>query len=282
MSNAAAPSAAHVGGQGSTLVLLHGLGGTWEIWRPVLQALEARHRVIALTLPGHHGGPHYAGSGDATVAGVADQVIATLRMQGIAHAHVAGNSFGGWLSIELARRGFARSVTAFSPAGGWRTDEDYRAVSTRFRIFYALVGVILFVTRLLAGAAWLRKALTKGMMEHGERLAAADFLGMLRAMAKTRVLPGLLRTMARDGPVTPLQAGTVPIRIAWGGCDAVIPYARYGKLFVERIHGAEATTVPGVGHVPMYDDPARIVASILDVTSRVDAPTRASAAEVTQ
>ena len=189
-------------------------------------------------------------------------------------AHVAGNSLGGWLSIELARRGFARSVTAFSPAGGWRTDEDYRAVSTPFRIFYALVGVILFVTRLFAGAAWLRKALTRQMMEHGERLAAADFLGMLRAMAKTRVLRGLLRTMARDGPVAPLDAGSVPIRIAWGGCDAVIPYPRYGEPFVERIHGAEATTVPGVGHVPMYDDPARIVANILDVTSRVDAPTR--------
>ena len=278
MSNATVPSAAHVGGQGSTLVLLHGLGGTWEIWRPVLKALEARHHVIALTLPGHHGGPDYAGSGDATVAGLADQVIATLRMQGIAHAHVAGNSLGGWLSIELARRGFARSVTAFSPAGGWRTDEDYRAVSTPFRIFYALVGVILFVTRLFAGASWLRKAMTKQMMEHGERLAAADFLGMLRAMAKTRVLRGLLRTMARDGPVAPLEAGGVPIRIAWGGCDAVIPYPRYGEPLVARIHGAEATTVPGVGHVPMYDDPARIVANILDVTSRVDAPAR----EVTQ
>jgi len=277
MSTAPVPSAAHVGGQGSTLVLLHGLGGTWEIWRPVLKALEARHRVIALTLPGHHGGPDYAGSGDATVAGLADQVIATLRMQGIEHAHVAGNSLGGWLSIELARRGFARSVTAFSPAGGWRTDEDYRAVSTPFRIFYALVGVILFVTRLFAGASWLRKAMTKGMMEHGERLAAADFLGMLRAMAKTSVLRGLLRTMARDGPVAPLEAGSVPIRIAWGGCDTVVPYPRYGEPFVERIHGAEATTVPGVGHVPMYDDPARIVANILDVTSRVDAPREVAA-----
>jgi len=182
------PAAAHVGGQGSALVLLHGLGGTWEAWRPVLPALEARHRVHAITLPGHHGGPAYAGSGDATVAGLADQIIASLRAQGIARAHVAGNSLGGWLSLELARRGFARSVVAFSPAGGWRTDEDYRAVATPFRIFYALVGVILFLVTWFAGSAWLRKTLAKQTMEHGDRVPAGEFLGSLRAMSKTLVL----------------------------------------------------------------------------------------------
>jgi pimeloyl-ACP methyl ester carboxylesterase len=264
------PSAAHVAGDGPPLVLLHGLGGTWHIWKPVLPALEARHRVIALTLPGHHGGPEYAGSGDATVAGLADQVIATLRADGIESAHVAGNSLGGWLAVELARRGFARSVTAFSPAGAWRSDADYRAVATPFRIFYAIVGVLLLGARLLGGATWLRKALTRQMMEHGERLAAADLLGMLRAMANTGVLRGLLRTMGRDGPVAPLDARRVPIRIAWGGSDAVIPFPRYGAPFVERIAGAEMTTVTGVGHVPMYDDPARIAGNILEVTQRVE------------
>ena len=38
---------------------------------------------------------------------------------GMATAHVAGNSLGGWLAFELARRGRARSVCAISPAGGW-------------------------------------------------------------------------------------------------------------------------------------------------------------------
>ncbi len=270
MSGNEAPAASHIGGQGSDLVLLHGLGGTWEMWKPVIPALEARHRVIALTLPGHHGGPDYRGDGDASVAGLADQLIATLRAQGITQAHVAGNSLGGWLAIELARRGFARSVTAFSPAGGWRTDDDYRAISIRFRIAFALIGVILFVATLFSGSTWLRKLLTKQTMEHGERLSPGEFLDSLRAMAKTRVFRPLLRTMGRDGPVAPLDPGRVPVRVAWGGCDAVIPYRRYGELFGERITGAQATTVPGVGHVPMLDDPARVVASILDVTTPVD------------
>jgi pimeloyl-ACP methyl ester carboxylesterase len=270
-SDDAVPAASHVGGQGSDLVLLHGLGGTWEAWKAVLPGLEAKHRVTALTLPGHYGGPDYAGAGDATVAGLADQIVASLRAKGITQAHVAGNSLGGWLSIELARRGFALSVTALSPAGGWRADDDYRAIAMRFRIAFALIGAILSVARLFSGSVWLRKALTKQTMEHGERLSAKDFIDSLRAMSKTRVFGALLRTMGRDGPVAPLDPGRVPVRVAWGGCDAVIPYRRYGELFGERIHGAEETTIPGVGHVPMVDDPQRVVASILEVTTPVDA-----------
>jgi pimeloyl-ACP methyl ester carboxylesterase len=265
------PAAAHVVGEGSTLVLLHGLGGTWEIWKPVLDALAQAHRVVAVTLPGHHGGPAYAGEGDATVAGLADQVIGALRAEGIERAHVAGNSLGGWLAVELARRGFARSVTAFSPAGAWRSDADYQAIAKPFRIFYAIVGLILFLVRWFAGSAWLRKTLMRQTMEHGDRVAPRDFVAALRGMANTSVLRGLLRTMGRDGPVAPLDAGAVPVRIAWGGADAVIPYARYGAPFVERIRGVDATTVPGAGHVPMYDEPEKIVASILEVTRPVDA-----------
>lgn len=264
------PSLAHRGGQGSALVLLHGIGGTWEVWKPVLPALEQKHEVIALTLPGHFGGPAFAGSGDATVAALADQLVASLREQGIAQAHVAGNSLGGWLALELARRGFARSVIAFSPAGGWRSDEDYRALAMPFGIFYALVGVILFLVTLLARFAWLRKALTQQTMEHGERLTAAEFLDALRAVARTTVFRGLLRTMARDGPAAPLPLGAVPITIAWAEHDRVIPYARYGAPFRERICGLGETVVAGAGHVPMWDNPEQVAARILAVTAAVD------------
>ena len=264
------PTPEYVGGQGSALVLLHGIGATWVVWKPVLPALEAKHRVIAMTLPGHYGAPAYIGDGDATVAGLADQLIATLRAQGIDRAHVVGNSLGGWLAIELGRRHFARSVIAFSPAGGWSSDKDYQAVAKSLKVFYALVDTMLFVLAPLARFGWLRKALTKQMMEHGERFPAADFCASLRAMSMTSVVPGLLRTMGRDGPVAPMDAGGVPVRIAWAEFDRVIPFQRYGQPFVDRIHGAEMTIVRGVGHVPMYDDPEQVVANILEVTNKVD------------
>jgi pimeloyl-ACP methyl ester carboxylesterase len=265
------PGAVHEGGQGSTLVLLHGLGGTWEVWRPVLSALEARHRVIALTLPGHHGGPRYDLAGDATVYGIADQVIRLLRSRGIAQAHVAGNSLGGWLSLELARRGFARSVVALSPAGGWRTDQDYRAIAVPFRITYAIVGAILWLVTWLARFAAVRAALTRQTMVHGQRMTPREFIDGLRAMARTPILPGLLRSMRRDGPAAPLAPQGVPITIAWAEHDRVVPYPRYGASFRERISGLHESIVPDAGHVPMWDNPREVADQILRVTSAVDA-----------
>ena len=80
----------------------------------------------------------------------------------------------------------------------------------------------------------------------------------------------LLRSLGRDGPIEPLTAGEIPIRIAWGECDQVIPFERYGVPVLERVDSAEATVVPGVGHVPMYDDPERVAVQILEVTAAAD------------
>jgi pimeloyl-ACP methyl ester carboxylesterase len=264
------PPPTHIGGQGSPLILLHGIGGTWEIWKPVLPALEARHRVIAMTIPGHHGGPTCSGSGDATIAGLADQIVSILRAQGIERAHVAGYSFDGWLSIELARRGFARSVVAFSPAGGWRSHDDYVVIARSFRILYELVDVVRFLLAPITHLGWIRKILGSRAMEHAERVPHAEFRAFLRAISHAIILPGLLRTMGRDGPVAVLQPDNIPIRIAWCGCDRVIPFRRYGEPFVERIQGAEVIMLPDVGHVPIYDDPEQVAAHILSVTTAVD------------
>ena len=265
------PAAAYIGGHGSTLLLLHGFGATWAVWKPVLAALESRHRVIAMTLPGHHGGPAYAGSGDATVAGLADQVIATMHSEGITSAHVAGNSLGGWLSLELARRGFAQSVVAFSPAGGWRAEAEFQALADPFRILYRWIRVLLFLVTPFAGFASLRKMLSKQAMEHGDRVPEEDFRASLRAISMTPVMPGVLRTGARDGPIAPLQAGNLPIRIVWAECDRVIPYSMYGEPLVERVDGADLRFIAGVGHVPMYDDPRSVVNHIFEVTAAADA-----------
>jgi pimeloyl-ACP methyl ester carboxylesterase len=261
----------HLGGQGSALILLHGIGGTWEVWKPVLPALEAKHHVIAMTLPGHHGGPAYAGRGDARVGALADQIIATLRAQAIEHAHVAGFSLGGWLAIELARRRFARSVVAYSPAGAWRSDRDYQALARSFRILYAVVDAVRLPSAPLARFSRMRRVLLSQTMEHGDRVPPEQVNAFLRAVSNANVLPGLLRTMRRDGPVASLDSGDIPIRIAWCERDRVIPYQRFGAPFVERIRAADVTVVKGVGHVPIYDDPEQVVANILSVTGQVDA-----------
>ena len=64
-------TAQHRGGAGEPLVLVHGFTDTWRTWELVLPALEARHDVLAVTLPGHAGGPELDGdlSDDTLVGG---------------------------------------------------------------------------------------------------------------------------------------------------------------------------------------------------------------------
>src|SRR5439155_6734391 len=97
----------------------------WRTWDLILPALERRHEVLAPTLAGHAGGPVL--KGDASAEALADAVETVMDEAGFGTAHIVGNSLGGYLALQLAARGRARSVVALAPAGGWAVgDESYR------------------------------------------------------------------------------------------------------------------------------------------------------------
>ena len=107
-------------GQGEPLVLLHGQGFSRRCWDPVVEALAAHRDVIAVDLPGHGESPRQPkGAGNAP-RDLAVAVGELLDQLGLPTAHVAGNSSGGWVALELGRLQRARTVTALDPAGLWR------------------------------------------------------------------------------------------------------------------------------------------------------------------
>ena len=113
----------HHGGTGPPLVCLHGITDTWRTWELVLPALERHHEVLAPTLAGHAGGPPL---GEITDGALADAVELAMDEAGFETAHLVGNSLGGYVALQLAARGRARTVVAFAPAGGWaQGDESY-------------------------------------------------------------------------------------------------------------------------------------------------------------
>ena len=272
MSDAAAEAtASHTEGQGSPVVLLHGLGGSWHIWKPVIPLLAAHHQVIAMTLPGHLHGPALDPGVEPSVANLADHLARELDARGIDQAHLVGNSLGGLTALELARRGRALSVTALSPAGAWRDKEDFRKVARQFRFYFALMWLLILLTTLFLRFAGVRRALNAQAMEHGDRVPEPEFRRAMHSLRSTRILPRLLDCIDRDGAIQPLQAGEVPIRIAWCEHDKVIPFEAYGKPMLEAVSGARHVTVRGVGHVPMYDDPQQVADVILANTGAVQA-----------
>ncbi|HEY1516735.1 MAG TPA: alpha/beta fold hydrolase, partial [Solirubrobacteraceae bacterium] len=266
------PDAMYRGGSGAPLVLLHGINASWRVWRPVLGALEAQHEVLALTLPGHRGGPPLNGFDPVSIKALADGVEDMLDAAGIDTAHLVGNSLGGWLAVELGRRGHARSVVVFSPAGGWRDYGDLRRV---IRLLSTGRAVLerheqLKLEGLLRRPRFRRLAL-RAAMEHGDHIPAGETVDLIEDALGCLAFAGFIAWIQSARPIERWrEPAAYPIKIAWPERDRTIPFSRYGRPLLEAIPEAEYVTLGGVGHVPMFDDPPLVARTILEVTRRVD------------
>src|SRR4051794_37523494 len=121
----------HRAGSGEPLVLIHGVGSQWQVWQPVIPALERERDVIALDLPGFGDSPSLPIGVVPNAAALADAVAGFLDSLGIERPVIGGNSLGGWIALELAARGRARAVVGVSPAG---FAEGWEQVAGRFQL----------------------------------------------------------------------------------------------------------------------------------------------------
>ncbi len=120
-------------GSGEPVLLLHGFTLSHHVWHRVADDLASDYDVLALTMPGHWGGPRLRWR-DLGITGIADGIERHLDEMGWDTCHVVGNSLGGQVAFELARRGRARSVAGINPGGGWK-----RFSRIEFRVGFGFV-----------------------------------------------------------------------------------------------------------------------------------------------
>jgi pimeloyl-ACP methyl ester carboxylesterase len=255
-------------GQGSTLVLLHGVSMSWRVWRPVLPMLVRRHDVFAPTLAGHRGGPVLPAGTSGGISAVADVLCDQLDRAGIASAHVVGNSLGGWVALELARRNRARSVTAISPAGSWRTAADLARLLVMFRMAHGVMSSPRLAR--LTSIPLVRRASLRRMMAHPDRVPEDEMIELVADFEQCPMFAALATGSARLHRFENLDIAHCPVHIAWAQRDRLIPYRRFGHPMRAVVPGAQFSLLPGVGHVPMYDDPRLIARIILELTTDLD------------
>ena len=240
-------------------MLLHGVGHRWQAWEPVLDLLAASHDVVALDLPGFGESP-YEGAYD--VDGAVRRLAAFFAELGLGRPHVAGNSVGGLLSLELASAGHVASATALSPAGMWNLPQRAYTLS------------VMAFSRLLARtpepiAGWSlqnpgRRRLACGLMFGcTERLDTDVLLADMRAFRRAE---GFWPTFRKGWRYSfDPQPMPVPVTIAWGAKDHVLTQgqARRARRLLPE---ARWLDLPGLGHVPMNDDPELVAGVILQTT----------------
>ncbi len=240
-------------GRGEPLLLIHGLGGSARIWTPIIDLVAAERDTIALDLPGFGDAPALPEGIEPTPANLAAALRRACKELGVERPHVAGNSLGGWIGLEMGRAGWAASVTALSPAGLWqRPLGDRRFDSRRWaRRLRPLVSAALRTRR-------ARSAMLATFAARPERIPSVDGRALVLGWIDSVGYDAANRAM-RTHVFDPVGYPEIPVTLAWAELDRIVTPPRPER----RPVGAQYLVLPGVGHTPTWDDPKLIAATLL-------------------
>jgi len=246
-------------GDGSAIVLLHGIGSSATSWRR-LMPLVPGHRLIAPDFPG------YGDSADAaglTLEALADRVGALIDREG-GRAHVVGVSFGALVALALARRAPERVrslVLADATLGRGALPPAERE-------------------RWLAGRTTFADGIAAGSEDRARAIAApgapADVVAEIAANMR-RARPAGYRAVAAIVASTDARPWLgeirVPALVLCGAADAVVgvPLA---EAIADALPDARYATIAGAGHAPHVERPAAVAAAISAFVDGVEAPER--------
>ena len=238
------------------LLLIHGLGASTQVWDPVLDLLAPEREVVVLDMPGFGAATPLPDGVEPTAMNLAAALHASCEALGVERPHVAGNSLGGWVGLEMGRAGWAASVTALSPAGLWRAPlgprqgRDPRALAQRGR---PLVSAALRVPA-------LRQRMLSTFAARPERIPVGAGRELVLGWVDSNGYDGAnlaMRTHIFEPEGYPEE---VPVTIAWGEHDRLVGPPKPER----RPAGARFVVLPGVGHTPMWDDPELVARTLLD------------------
>jgi pimeloyl-ACP methyl ester carboxylesterase len=259
---------AHRGGAGAPLVCLHGFTDTWRTWELVLPALERRHDVLAPTLAGHAGGP--AIDGEVTDAAIVDAVERAMDEAGWETAHLVGNSLGGYVALQLASRGRARSVVALAPAGGWAEgDESFRGTLEYFTAMQRLLRDAAPHADAIVATPEGRRRATFSTTERFEHIPPELLAHQICGAAACSAAAPLVAYAEREGWHVDAERIDCPVRVVWGTEDKLLHWPRAAARFREEwLPQADWVELEGVGHCPQLDVPLETAELILGFSAR--------------
>ena len=198
----------------------------------------------------------------ARLAGAVAELLDALAID---RPHLAGNSLGAWIALELAARRPVASLTLLGPAGLWRRGTPLYCRAT---------------LRINRWAARSAPGVLSWLVAHP--LGRVLVLGQTHGRP-TRVTPDHARAEIAELSTAPgfdaALAATVhrhyradaalgaPVTVAIGSRDLVLLSHRSRRLD-QLPPGTRSAALPGCGHLPMSDDPAAVTALISATAER--------------
>jgi pimeloyl-ACP methyl ester carboxylesterase len=230
------------GDSGPTVLLLHGSGATGAVWAPVLAEL-GRLRWIVVDLPGH------GRSGWLPSYHHHDYAAAIRKALGTADIDlVVGHSLGALVALTLADDVHVGAVTAIAMKVGWTPEQLSRraAQADRPQRIFADRDDALRLFAKVSGLPGDSPGLASGIRHTAEGYCLA---------ADPRLTADPPATQEELAAV--MDRVRVPVRLACGAADSGIDPGDMAEVL-----GRDVEVIPGAGHNPHIDDPARIAALI--------------------
>ena len=254
----------HRTGTGEPLVLIHGIGHRWQGWQPVIERLQGERELIAIDLPGFGQTPMPPPGTPPGIVSLADLVGAFLDELGLERPHVAGNSLGGWLAFELAKRGRVRSATGLSPAG-FQSRAESRFSYSSLWLARRASRMIDGRTDQLLGVPGAVKLGFGQLSVHPERIPPDALAGDVHALAQAPWFDATLVAIT-NAAFTGGEEIQVPVTVAWGAQDRLL-LPRQAERAGRAIPSARVLMMEGCGHVPFHDDPDQVARVLLEASA---------------
>jgi pimeloyl-ACP methyl ester carboxylesterase len=228
-------------GEGTPVVLIHGLGGSADWWRRNFEPLAGQHLVTAVDLVGFGRNRFFLrrSSLPLSFTEVAALLIRWLAAEFSGPVHLAGHSMGGQIALHVAaqRPDLVRSLTLISSTG------------IPFELKPGLHLEHLVVPR---GMISFAATLARDAFRSGPTSLAVAFARLLRDDARP-----LMRRL------------TMPVLLMWGEHDPLVP-AVYAKQMAAEIPNARLVIVPEASHIPMWENAEFLNRELITFLNAVD------------
>lgn len=246
----------------------------WKLITPPLlkNAGSAENRaVIAIDLPGHGETPlaqSHMSSMDPS--GLARVVKEALDEIGVEKFHLAGNSLGGWIALEIAAQfhNNVLSVTGIAPAGLWLVPATKREKLGAFA--RVLAAATYRIAPWLMKFTWARRIGFESVSPLWQELSIETCVDATIAYGSSRgyylAWDGMLGTRF-DKEISP----SIPVTIIFGDTDNTLPAAHSQERSLAPAH-SEWVRLEKSGHAPMWDQYERVSSEILKTMKRASNP----------
>jgi pimeloyl-ACP methyl ester carboxylesterase len=243
------------GDQGSTIILIHGIGGYIEHWLPNFASLASQHQVYAVDFPGH-GRTEKPLNISYTIESLAQFISDFMVAIGIERAHIVGHSLGGAIATRLALRQPAsveRLVLVDSAGLGKEGTMMLRIASLPFlgeRLTRPSLSGIASTAKMLV---YDPTVMTDDLIELNYQMfalpgAQKSYLKTLRSNANfLGQKESMYGTNTRG-----ITSITKPVLVIWGQQDQIIPVA-HADIAAKGFPNVRVHIFDNCGHFPMLE-----------------------------